>query len=176
MSSSSGGSRIMISIVPATDKEYPIIQSIAQQTWPKTFGAILSPEQIQYMLTQMYSISALQEQVQQKHHHFILAKWKNEYVGYASYELHYKKSSQTKIHKLYLLPEAQGKSTGRLLLDEIATQAKKKGDVALSLNVNRYNSAIQFYEKVGFQKTGEENIDIGNGFLMEDFIFEKIIS
>ncbi|MDB5256772.1 MAG: family N-acetyltransferase [Chitinophagaceae bacterium] len=161
----------MITITTATAKEYPIIQAIARQTWPEAFGKILSPEQIEYMLTMMYSLSALTEQVQNKHHVFLLVKWEEEPVGYASYELNYQSSSKTKIHKLYLLPAAQGKRIGQLLIQEIGTRAKP--DYALVLNVNRYNSAIRFYEKVGFKKTGEETIDIGNGYLMEDYIFEK---
>lgn len=165
----------MITVITATEKEYSSIQDIAQQTWPKTFGQILSPEQIAYMVELMYSLAAMREQVQKKHHVFILAKEQEEYIGYASYELNHTGSSKTKIHKLYLLPEAQGKRTGQLLIQEIATRAQANRNTALVLNVNRNNSAIRFYEKNGFKKTGEENINIGNGYLMEDYIFEKAI-
>ena len=125
------------------------------------------------MLDLMYSSTAMKEQVQQKQHVFILAKEQEEYIGYASYELSHARSSKTKIHKLYLLPEAQGKGVGKLLIQAIASRAQAQGNTALVLNVNRNNSAILFYEKTGFEKTGDENIDIGNGYLMEDYILEK---
>jgi hypothetical protein len=38
--------------------------------------------------------------------------------------------------------------------------------------VNRYNKARQFYEKMGFVVIGEEDIDIGNNYLMNDYIME----
>ena len=43
----------------------------------------------------------------------------------------------------------------------------------LSLNVNRFNSALTFYEKIGFKIIDEVNVDIGNGYFMEDYIMEK---
>jgi ribosomal protein S18 acetylase RimI-like enzyme len=38
------------------------------------------------------------------------------------------------------------------------------------LNVNRFNPAVSFYEKYGFRTVKEEVIDIGNGFVMDDFV------
>jgi ribosomal protein S18 acetylase RimI-like enzyme len=43
------------------------------------------------------------------------------------------------------------------------------------LNVNKRNIAIRFYESIGFAITNEEVIDIGNGFVMDDFVMEKTI-
>jgi ribosomal protein S18 acetylase RimI-like enzyme len=41
------------------------------------------------------------------------------------------------------------------------------------LNVNRFNSAFDFYEKLGFEKVGEEDVELDFGYLMEDYILEK---
>ncbi|AOM79996.1 GNAT family N-acetyltransferase [Pedobacter steynii] len=163
----------MLSIYNATSKDYPIIQEIAHQTWPDTFGAILSKEQISYMLEMMYSTPALTEQTEKKGHHFLIVKDEDIPLGYASYELNYKGSSKTKIHKIYILPEAQGKGVGKLLMNTITDVARENQNNTLSLNVNRDNSAFDFYSKIGFEKVGEENIDIGDGFLMEDYIMDK---
>jgi ribosomal protein S18 acetylase RimI-like enzyme len=38
--------------------------------------------------------------------------------------------------------------------------------------VNRDNPAIQFYQKFGFEIIDKEDIDIGNGFLMEDYVMK----
>ncbi|MBC8985346.1 GNAT family N-acetyltransferase [Pedobacter sp. N36a] len=163
----------MLNIYTATKNDFPVIQKIANETWPATFGAILSPKQISYMLEMMYSTAALTEQVTEKGHHFLLVKDVANDLGYASYELNYKGLPKTKIHKIYLLPEAQGKGVGKLLMNTITAIAKDNQNTALSLNVNRDNSAFQFYKNVGFELVGEENIDIGDGFLMEDYIMEK---
>lgn len=166
----------MLNIYTATVNDFPVIQKIAYKTWPDTFGTILSPQQINYMLEMMYSTAALTEQVTLKGHQFLLVKDESTDLGYASYELNYKGQSKTKIHKIYLLPEAQGKGVGKLLMKTITEIAKNNQNHVLSLNVNRDNSAFQFYKNLGFEQVGEENIDIGDGFLMEDYIMEKQIA
>ncbi len=152
----------------------PIIKQIAFETWPNAFGAILSKEQINYMLEWMYSVDSIKQQMQSGHQ-FILAKNKSEYLGFASYELNYKTEQKTKIHKLYVLPTFQGKGVGHLLMNFIKDNALKYKNLTLILNVNRFNKSVQYYHKVGFKTIKEENIDIGNGFLMEDFVMEKTI-
>lgn len=166
---------LMITIHEASGHDYPLIHRIAHQTWPHTFGNILSQEQISYMLEWMYSISSLQEQVEKQGHKFLLAKDEEAYLGYASYELNYKGQLVTKIHKLYVLPAAQGKGIGRALIHKVQEIAMQHANEALSLNVNRDNPAVQFYQNMGFDITGEENISIGQGFLMEDYIMRKEI-
>ena len=91
--------------------EMEIIQSIARKTWPVTFRDILSEEQIDYMLEMMYSNKSLKEQIEVKHHKFLLsytnngkpANSKHTYTGYLSYELNCNSSKKTKIHKIYIL-------------------------------------------------------------------------
>lgn len=163
----------MLDIYTATSSDFPIIQEIAYVTWPHTFRDILSKEQISYMIEMMYSTAALTEQTMQKKHQYLIVKDETKNLGYASYELNYKGLSITKIHKIYILPEAQGKGVGKLLMNTITTVAKENRNTSLSLNVNRDNAAFDFYRNIGFEKVGEENIDIGDGFLMEDFIMNK---
>lgn len=165
----------MIVITKATEADLSLIQDIAHRTWPDTFGSILSPVQINYMLDMMYSPKALKEQLNEKNHVFLLAKEGGDYFGYVSYELNYQHEPLTKIHKLYLLPASQGKGIGRLLIDSVADMAKHHDNNRLGLNVNRYNKAIQFYERMGFSIVGHETIDIGDGFLMDDFVMEKLL-
>ncbi|MFN4146004.1 MAG: GNAT family N-acetyltransferase [Runella sp.] len=165
----------MISIQTATLQDLPTIRQIAFQTWPATFGEILSPSQIEYMLDMMYSNNSLKGQIEQKNHVFLLAKLDEEAVGYASYELDYGGQPKTKIHKIYLLPACQGKGVGAALFKKIEEIAIENKNDTLTLNVNRYNRAVGFYEKIGFEIVGQEDIDIGQGFLMQDFIMEKKI-
>lgn len=161
-----------IYIIPAEDQHFSIIQSIARDTWPHTFGAILSPQQIEYMLNWMYSIPSIEDQVR-RGHVFLLATDGKQYYGYASYEVGYKGSAKVKVHKIYILPSAQGKGVGRLLMDAIAEAGKQHHATHLALNVNRENTAIKFYERYGFEIVASEDIDIGNGYLMEDYVMEK---
>lgn len=161
-------------IVEATKEEIFIIKSLSDRIWPSTFRDILSQEQIAYMMEIMYSKVSLEKQMDEGHH-YILIEDGGEYLGYLSYELNYKGSDITKIHKIYILPSIQGKGLGRYFIEETGKIAAANNNNELSLNVNRFNKAIDFYKKVGFEVVGSEDIDIGNGFLMEDYIMNKRI-
>lgn len=157
-------------------KDIPLIRNIATTAWTKTYGEILSSEQSMYMLDMMYSDESLSDQMQNGQY-FILIRnsTAQEYNGFASIEYHYKGTNKTKIHKLYVLPNKQGGGFGKTLLEYISSLAKKQGDKYITLNMNRFNRSHGFYTKMGFSISGEEDIDIGNGYLMEDYIFEKEI-
>jgi diamine N-acetyltransferase len=73
------------------------------------------------------------------------------------------------------MPDNQGKGVGKAFVNAIADIARRNNNDKLLLNVNRYNKAILFYEAIGFTKLREEDIDIGNGYLMEDYIMLKNI-
>ncbi|MBL7706355.1 MAG: GNAT family N-acetyltransferase [Taibaiella sp.] len=158
------------SIIKADPDQIEDIIQIAYATWPATYSAILSPEQLSYMLEQFYSKTHLSERMQ-KGNLFYLVQQAGASLGFMELEPD-EKPGYTKLHKLYVLPEVQGLKLGRLLLNEaimIAQQAQQKG---LFLNVNRYNKALHFYEKLGFECTETVDIHIGNGFYMNDFIMQ----
>lgn len=179
-------------IVVATPDEYPLIERIARRTWPSTFGSILSPAQIDYMLERMYSPGALAEQTANGHVFLLLlARYAHRGVtlpaaapyaesrstrygpvGYLSYQLDYA-PGVAKIHKLYLLPDNQGRGFGRQLLHRVERIATNAGQHQLRLDVNYRNPAVAFYERLGFRKIDRHDTDIGNGYLMEDWRMGK---
>lgn len=163
----------MIKIIPASPSDFQTIKALAYAIWPDTYGPILSQEQLDYMLGAFYSEPVLLDNYLEKGHRFLLVKEDDEALGFASYEHNYKGRNITRIHKIYLLPETQGKGIGRLLIGEIEKIALKNGAKALSLNVNRFNKARHFYNKIGFEIVGEEDIELDHGYLMEDYIMEK---
>lgn len=161
----------MISIVPAKLEELKYVQTIAQRTWPDTFGKILSPEQIDYMLGMMYSLETLEKQMVGGYQ-FFLAEEEGEKLGFSGIEVN-NEPKKTKIHKIYILPSAQGKGIGKKMIQAIKEIALQNDQKSLLLNVNKYNlGAIAFYEYVGFVNIKSEIIDIGNGYVMDDFVFE----
>ncbi|MEN9909723.1 MAG: hypothetical protein RLZZ540_2872 [Bacteroidota bacterium] len=108
-------------------------------------------------------------------HEFILAKEDDICLGFASFEHHYQNKNTTKIHKIYILPETQGKGIGKLLIAAIAQFAKENNSTSLLLNVNRFNTALAFYQKLGFEIIEEIDIELDFGYLMEDYVMEKRI-
>lgn len=157
-------------ILRATVEHIPVIQELSKIVWPVTFASILSQEQITYMMEMMYSTESLIEQFETNNNYALAQDEEDNFLGYMSFESHIA-GEYTKIHKIYVLPDTQGKGVGYSLVKYAMSEAKNRGDKFLYLNVNRYNDkAISFYQRVGFTVSKIENIDIGNGFLMEDYV------
>lgn len=149
--------------------ELHLVQEIAYATWPSTFSDILSVEQIEYMLNWMYNNQQLVENLD-KGHEFYGFFENDKILGFLEVEASVQASTALKIHKLYVLPSLQGSGIGRQLILQAITCAKVHINNSVILNVNRYNKAVSFYQKIGFSILKEENIEIGKGFLMEDYI------
>ncbi len=165
----------MVFISNATERDFATIRDIAYQTWPVVYGEILSAEQLEYMLDKFYSEVALRDNMVHKNHHFLLAQEEEQCIGFASYQNDYLRHRTTHLHKIYVLPQAQGKGAGKLLLNKVIALAKENLSGVVSLNVNRFNKAFSFYEKMGFEIIAETDIELEHGYLMEDYIMEKKI-
>lgn len=163
----------MVSIVKAGLNDIETIREITFATWPVAYGNIITQEQIDYMLDWMYSPEALHQQITGKHQ-YVLAQENNQSLAFASYYLD--EGSIYKLNRIYILPNQQGKGLGRLMVDYIVNDILPKGATALRLQVNKQNTAKQFYEKIGFTQIGEAIFDIGKGFVMDDYIMELVIA
>ncbi len=165
----------MIAIHKVTgDDDLTAIRDLALRIWPHTYKAILSEEQFDYMLDMMYSLQSLKNQLNTGHIMYIL-KHNDEPSGFVSYEYNHPESGTTKIHKIYLLPECQGLGLGKKLLSHAEEDAKSNQQTSLLLNVNKYNKAIEFYKHCGFEIFAEEVIEIGRGYMMDDYQMKKFI-
>lgn len=162
----------MITLVKAKNVDCTIIQQIAYATWPDTYKTILSEEQIQFMLDWMYNTKTLTEQINNPNYQYWIIQKEGLAVGFLSLEINASQIHTAKIHKIYLLPEVQNQGLGKILIEKGLHQAKKAHQKTVQLNVNRNNSALGFYLKLGFSVLKEEDIPIGKGFLMEDYILE----
>ena len=161
-----------ITLRKASDEDIMLIRELSLQVWPQTYNAILSAAQIEYMLNLMYSETALHQQMQDNHHFFIIYN-AGIPIGFVSYsEIEPK---LYKLHKIYVLPGQQGRGTGRMVMQLVLERVKGEGATALQLNVNRNNKAYAFYQKLGFVALREEDIHIGNGFYMNDYIMQKTL-
>lgn len=163
----------MIHLEKITKNQLSIIKDLAYAIWPIAYGEILSKEQLNYMLDNFYSVDNLSNQMDSGQVFELLLEDKN-VIGYLGYEFNCKETGLLKIHKIYLLPETQGKGFGKFMIDEIVNIAKSNNQKGVFLNVNKYNKAKFFYEKLGFVISKEEVIDIGNGYVMDDYVMEYL--
>jgi ribosomal protein S18 acetylase RimI-like enzyme len=159
----------------ATKSQLEIIRDLAYKIWPSTYGKILSQEQLNFMLAKFYNLNYLENQLINENQVFLLIEENDKYLGFCAYELNCESSNKTKLHKIYVLPETQGKGIGKILLNEVEKIALENNNLSLFLNVNRYNNAQEFYKKQGYSIIKTIDIEIGNGYLMEDFVMEKTL-
>ena len=155
-------------------QELEVISKLAYQIWPSAYASILSKEQIDYMLKRFYSLRSLENQFDQGHYFFVLKDQETIY-GFASIEFQ-KELNQAKLHKLYLQVSSHGKGYGSFMIDQLEQELLENHLDRFCLNVNRYNEkAIAFYKNKGFNIEKIEDIDIGQGYLMEDYHMSKMI-
>ena len=73
------------------------------------------------------------------------------------------------------MPDNQGKGLGQMRLDAVIQRVRSRADT-LELNVNRHNKALHFYERNHFKVIRTEDIDIGAGYYMNDYVMELSFS
>lgn len=163
-------------LIKTTEKDIPLIQDLAKRSWENAYAEILSQEQMHYMLITMYSHAQLSEHLQNPNYHYYLVfdEILNLFDGFLGYENHYEENT-TKLHRIYLVQESKGKGLGKKTLEFLNEKVKESGDSRIILNVNKHNSAKNFYESQGYKVYDEGVFDIGNGFVMDDYLMEKII-
>ena len=150
--------------------DVPVIIDIHQKTWEPTYREIITPEQIEFMSEKFYSEEALSNSILIDKHQFILLYADGIASGFAS--VSQLNSSAYKLHKIYVLPSYQGTGAGRFLITEVENYVREQGAQILLLNVNRYNRARYFYEKMNYRVIREEDIPVGP-YWMNDFVLEK---
>lgn len=162
----------MYSIRPATIDDVATIIDLAERTWWPTYSPILEKEQIAFMLGELYSVEKITSQIKNSTQSYLLLEEENKPVAFAAYSPRDGDPEIYKLHKLYCLPETQGKGYGKILINAVVRKTLDAGKHTLDLNVNRHNKAKNFYEKMGFAVAYEEDIPIGP-YWMNDYVMRK---
>ncbi len=149
--------------------ELSLVTLLSAQIWPIAYKEIITQEQIKYMLNNMYSQHALEQNLRDGQT-FLIAEQDGKPVGYAGYQVHFSHLECSKLHKLYVLPVSQHSGLGSALFNAVVNASKNEHCNHLILQVNKINPAVEFYRKKGMYIHEEAVFDIGNGFVMDDYI------
>jgi len=161
----------MIKDRKATKLDIGLIQELARKSWEVAYADILSREQLDYMLDLMYSEQTIISHFDNPNYHYYLILENEKALGFVGFENH-AEDKTTKLHRIYLIPEAKGKGAGKFGLNLVKDQAVISGDSRIILTVNKYNSAKDFYEHQGYRVYDEAVFDIGKGYVMDDYLME----
>ncbi|MBP6455893.1 MAG: GNAT family N-acetyltransferase [Chitinophagaceae bacterium] len=142
--------------------------SLAKSAWQHTYQSIISQAQIDFMLKTFYEKSRLEKEMDDELNIFSKAVFENKIVGYTHCIL---QNNQLKLSKIYMLPTEKQKGIGSLLIENVKDIAKKCGVEKIILQVNRNNSAKEFYLKKGFIIITEVD-DILDNYILNDYVME----
>lgn len=155
-----------------SDSNLALIENMANTIWHEHYTPIIGTEQVNYMLDKFQSVSTMRDQINQGYQYFLI-NFNDNAVGYLSFE---KRENVLFLSKIYLLKSERGKGIGRKAMEFVVSVAKGFTCTKVSLTVNKFNlNSIRAYERAGFKKKGELVQDIGNGFVMDDYLMEKTI-
>lgn len=155
------------------DGEVDVLIELAGAVWRKHYPEIITPEQIEYMLAQRYK-AALVRQLMARGDLWLAARAGEELVGFA--HGHTLQDGDYKLDKLYVHNDWQRHGIGGRLIDQVARHARAHGASRLLLRVNRQNhNAIGAYLKHGFRVATLIVEEIGDGFIMDDYVMTKEI-
>lgn len=139
---------------------------LAGQIWGEHYPAIIGDEQVAYMLGEFQSFAAIRGQIDKGMEYFLLI-YNGEDAGYFAVQV---EGEGLFLSKLYVKRSQAGKGLGSQMLAFVQERWRAE---RVRLTVNKENlDSIRFYQNHGFSKTGEVVLDIGGGFVMDDYLME----
>lgn len=158
----------------SNDEQLNILADIANEVWHEFFPCILSDEQIDYMVDKFQSYPAMKKQMEDGYEYYFI-KDNDEICGYMG--IHEETEDKKMfLSKLYLKKAHRGKGYAGQTLKELFKMSRERGLNMVWLTVNKHNEhTIEVYEHMGFAKARTQVADIGNGFVMDDYIMEKVL-
>ncbi len=161
----------MLEIVAASVQDVELLHRLGNQTFRDTYRDILSAQQIDYMCDMMYTVESLSQQITHLGHQYFIVYIDGVPSGYLSIED--EGEGLYHLQKIYLLSSARSKGVGRELISyafDYVRSICKFPKCRVELNVNRENSALSFYQKMGMHIARSGDFDIGGGYFMNDHI------
>lgn len=155
------------------DNDINKIAEIAEKVWHSTFDELLEDGQVEYMLDKFQSEEAIKNQINGAGYIYYMILDEKDVIGYVGYVPHYKEDDEIFLSKIYILNEYQGKGISSKAIHFLIEEAKHLSLSKIWLTVNKYNTqAWQVYEHLGFKKIDSVVSDIGNGYVMDDYIMQ----
>lgn len=166
--------RDVISFRPLTVDDFAAVTQLARLIWQATYNKMITQPQINHMLAERYAENRLKAYLDASDYWFELALVDGEICGFCACEVY---QGQFKLDKLYIHPAKQRLGIGGMLIARATARGRELGFNEMVLAVNKRNEqAISAYQKHGFSVRESVCVDIGQGFVMDDFIMGKSLS
>jgi RimJ/RimL family protein N-acetyltransferase len=155
-----------------TESQLDIVDALAREIWNEHYTPIIGKQQVDYMIEKFQSKNAMTEQIKNGYTYYLVED-DGRHIGYIGIQL---KKDELFLSKLYIKSSERGKGYGKKAVQFLEDLAKTEKINKISLTVNKGNvKSIAAYEKIGFENLGSIVMDIGGGFVMDDYKMEKYI-
>ncbi len=162
-----------VQISPVSEQDVEPLAQLAREIWYLHYPGIITVSQIEYMLAQRYQPAVIASQIRKKQAWWDKLDVGSKLAGFAGSEPGADTAS-VKLDKLYVHPRVHGCGYGYALLRHVEACSRERGFSTLYLQVNKGNAAsIAFYRRAGFSITDNVKVDIGQGYVMDDFVMSK---
>ena len=157
-----------------TEEQIKELCSLAKEIWNEYSICFISQEQIDYMLEKFQSEQVVKGQINFQNYQYYFMEEDGENIGYFALQ---KQKDNLFLSKSYIKKDFRGKGFARkAFTNAIIPIARELELPKITLTVNKYNFAsIMVYEKLGFDRVDSKEFDIGNGYIMDDYIYEYTI-
>ena len=144
--------------------------ALAGEIWQQHFTPIIGAEQVAYMVEKFQSAPAMAEQMKTGGYQYFFMELDGILEGYVGVV---PGDGALFLSKLYLRQALRGKHIATRALDFLKEKCRTEGLSKIWLTVNRHNDhTIAVYKKLGFATVREQVSDIGNGYVMDDYVME----
>jgi GNAT superfamily N-acetyltransferase len=150
------------------------VARLAREIWDEYYVPIIGRAQVEYMVAKFQTAEAMQAQIDSGYEYF-LVHLDGEPIGYAAIR-HDAAEARVFISKLYVLAAHRKSGAGRRCLQHFEGIARERGATHLWLTVNKGNPSVRAYERLGFRIAEAVVMDIGGGFVMDDYKMEKALT
>ncbi len=127
------------------------VRAVLVRTWHATYDAIYGAERVRQITDNWHSRANLQSQVGKANCQFLVAELQTKIIGTAFAS---SSEGQTRLHRLYVLPEHKGCGFGYALLSSILVGLNPNERIDLEVEPQNF-AAIAFYERQGFRVVSE---------------------
>jgi diamine N-acetyltransferase len=160
----------VVDIREAGTQDAELIADLSRRTFYETFAAFNTPENIEKFMNERFTRENLIAEVGSPCNIFLLATLNGDVAGYARIK---EQDENFELARLYTLKEFIGKKVGAALMQSVLDIAKKAKKKSIILGVWEHNPlAIDFYNKWGFVKTGEQVFMLGDD-AQTDWVMKK---
>jgi diamine N-acetyltransferase len=146
---------------------------LAYEIWNEHYVPIIGQDQVSYMVDKFQSFEAISAQIKEDDYEYYIINYAFEPSGYIGIK---PSGEELFLSKFYIIGNKRGKGLGKRGVEFIIKLAKELGIRTISLTVNKENvNSIKAYEQMGFKNLGPIVTDIGEGFIMDDYVMKYFI-